>query len=157
MLRFVLHQPTPESDGWMSGWLDGLCVSVTLKFNCTYFYSFRRADIIHNNTEILNLNSNDVGLIFWSSPGETVSQIYKCIQMEAVRPNKDITAIRRLFECVCLPERVSLLFPSGYLYFHGVCIKVTVSSYHENSLDVGTLWSHMVMKILLILMREHCV
>lgn len=55
---------------------------------------------------------------------ETVSQIYKCIQMEAVWPNKDITE-SRLFECVYLPERLSLFLPSGYLYFSAVHIKVS--------------------------------
>lgn len=65
---------------------------------------------------------------------------------------KVLTEIRRLFEC----EWVSLLYPSGYLYFCGVRIEVTVSLYHQNSL-VSTAWSRMVVKILLIMMREHYV
>lgn len=40
--------------------MDGLCVSY---IEMQFFIHFREADIIHGNTEMLNLISNDFGLL----------------------------------------------------------------------------------------------
>lgn len=47
----------------------------------------------------------------------TVTQLYKCIQLEKARPDKDVTEIRTLFEYICVLETLSRSFSSRQTIF----------------------------------------
>lgn len=97
----------------MDGWI---LVCTYFPFQGTKFHSTHSCYSDEIACELIWIQMTSTWCVFWCSSWGTVSQIYKCIQMEGGWPDKDKTGIRTLFECVCLLERVTILFPSGYLY-----------------------------------------